>query len=302
MGATIITTVTDPAPNYNLTDLATVHDELSIPTTDTTNDAFLNRAIAQASKVISNYCNRKFQVEGIQDLVYIEQDPYPYQVPGGIYPLQLSKYPLLSVSSVVQTIAIDTTQALVDGTDYKVDAANGWLIRLNPFTGVATKWEALPVTVSYVGGYGANDDQATSVPGTGPYQVTVTRAASFSVDRGVSYTGGAALTKVTGAPAAGQYSVDPATGIYTFAAADAGAAVTISYSYNQIPDDLVDATLRLVTQRFKQKNRDPMLMSQTQPNLGEQRWWVGATPGQNGALPPEIAGLLDGTYRVPVAI
>lgn len=38
------------------------------------------------------------------------------------------------------------------------------------------------------------------------------------------------MTAVTGTPAAGQYSFNPATSSYTFAAADAGTQVTISYS------------------------------------------------------------------------
>src|SRR5207253_9741175 len=40
------------------------------------------------------------------------------------------------------------------------------------------------------------------------------------------------FTRVTTPSAAGQYSVNPATGVYTFAAADANAAVAISYLYN----------------------------------------------------------------------
>jgi hypothetical protein len=39
-----------------------------------------------------------------------------------------------------------------------------------------------------------------------------------------------AMTKVNGTPAAGQYSFNATTGAYSFAAADAGAVVTISYS------------------------------------------------------------------------
>jgi hypothetical protein len=41
--------------------------------------------------------------------------------------------------------------------------------------------------------------------------------------------------RVTGAPGAGQYSVDPSTGQYTFHAADAGKVVQISYVYS-VPD------------------------------------------------------------------
>jgi hypothetical protein len=51
----------------------------------------------------------------------------------------------------------------------------------------------------------------------------------------VRYTTGAKagqpLTKVASAPVAGQYSVNTGTGIYTFAAADTGAGVIISYMF-----------------------------------------------------------------------
>jgi hypothetical protein len=70
--------------------------------------------------------------------------------------------------------------------------------------------------------------------------------------------------------------------------------------YAPIPADLVDATLRLVTARFKQRGRDPMLVEQTQAGaLGTQRYWVGTAPGQQGAFAPEISSLVE-QYRVPV--
>ena len=281
------------ASPYDLTDLATVKDELNLSTTDTSNDAFLSRAITQASTAIANYCNRVFAVETVQDEIFIQQDAYPWQTPGGVYPLQLSRWPIANsgvagftgnthsslvidnVSSVagvtsgslifasdgsipagtsienvgtrsltlsaaatgtaaavglntglqvIQTLSVNTTQALVHGTDYTIDAARGWLIRLNPFTGISEKWEAVPVTVVYQGGYSA------------------------------------------------------------------------------IPADLTDAVLRLVTARFKSRGRDPMLVDQSQgPNLGSQRWWVGTVPGQKGPWPQEILGLVD-RYRVPIAL
>ncbi len=287
------TDTTSTASPYDLTDLATVKDELQIPTTDTSKDAFLARAITQASSAISKYCNRVFAVEAVQDQIYIQQDAYPFQVPGGVYPLQLSRWPLTqstvagftgnthsslvvdSLSSavgvsagslifasdgsipagttvagvqpksltlsqaatatgtavslntglqVVQTIGVGDLQTLVYGQDFTIDAARGWLIRLNPFTGASEKWEAQPVTVQYQGGYA------------------------------------------------------------------------------EIPADLADACLRLVTARYFARGRDPALVERSQgPNLGAQRWWVGTTPGQKGAFPPEIAEIID-QYRVPVAI
>jgi len=72
-----------------------------------------------------------------------------------------------------------------------------------------------------------------------------------------------------------------------------------SAGYKTIPADLVDATLRLVTARYAARGRDPLIMSQDQPGLGTQRYWVGGMPGVKGAFPQEIAALLD-LYRVPV--
>ncbi|HTQ35261.1 MAG TPA: hypothetical protein VMI30_13930 [Stellaceae bacterium] len=75
----------------------------------------------------------------------------------------------------------------------------------------------------------------THTSSTGCYTVTVANAANFSDDLGVFYATGAnsgeRFTRVTTPSAAGQYSVNLATGIYTFSAADASAAVLVSYLY-----------------------------------------------------------------------
>jgi hypothetical protein len=287
----VAATATPPAGAYDLTDLDTVHDELTIAAADPSNDPFLSRAITQASTAIANYCNRVFQVEALQDQIFIQQDAYPYQVPGGVFPLQLSRWPLVETTvvsfvgnthgtttvdgivstsglvagllvfaadgsvpagttiaavaahsitlsnaatssetglqfstgvQVIQTLSVGDTQALIYGQDFTIDAAKGWLVRLNTWTGVSQMWEAVPVTVQYQAGYAV------------------------------------------------------------------------------VPFDLVDATLRLVTARFRARGRDPMLMEQAQSaQLGNQRYWVGSTPGQRGAFSPEIASLID-QYRVPV--
>ena len=123
---------------------------------------------------------------------------------------------------VVQALSASVTQTLVYGTDFTVDAKKGWLIRLNAWTGQKQRWEAVPTTVQYLGGY------------------------------------------------------------------------------QTIPDDLVDACLRLVTMRFASRGRDPMLVERSQNNLvGTERYWVGPVHGQSSSLPPEIALLVD-HYRTPV--
>jgi hypothetical protein len=303
MAVTVLTTVTQAANNYDLTDLPTAKDELSIKTLDTSNDPFLKRAISQASALISNYCNRVFQVESISETIYIDQDPYPYQVPGGVQPLQLSRWPLFAVASVKQVLSATVTNTLVAGRDYKVIPATGLLIRLNAFSGIAVTWEPWPVIVDYTAGFSANPVQAATIPvGPGPYIITVKNAATFAFDQGVTLSDATPLVNVPINPASGQYSVDQTTGIYTFNAANAGLGVNINYVYTNIPLDLVVAALRVVTLRFKQRGRDPLLTYQQQPNLGEQKYWAGNLPGQIGGLPPEITGMLDGTYRVPCIV
>lgn len=71
--------------------------------------------------------------------------------------------------------------------------------------------------------------EAGTIPGSGPYTVQVTNHATFSKDLGVLYaTTLLPLVKVASGPTVGQYSVS--AGVYTFAAADTGLNVLISYT------------------------------------------------------------------------
>lgn len=75
-------------------------------------------------------------------------------------------------------------------------------------------------------------NETGTIPGT-PYQITVANAANFVADFGVlNALTGVPYTKVDSAPATTQYSVNEATGVYTFAAADTTLGVLISYTYN----------------------------------------------------------------------
>jgi hypothetical protein len=72
--------------------------------------------------------------------------------------------------------------------------------------------------------------EAASVPASSPYTYSTSLHATFVADQGVVYAASALPLKlVASSPAVGQYSVSG--GIYTFAAADSGAAVLISYTY-----------------------------------------------------------------------
>jgi hypothetical protein len=72
-----------------------------------------------------------------------------------------------------------------------------------------------------------------AIPAT-PYQITIAPpSGTFFEDLGVTYSAtGLALVRVASAPITGQYSVNEATGVYTFAAADTTLTVLISYLYN----------------------------------------------------------------------
>lgn len=81
------------------------------------------------------------------------------------------------------------------------------------------------------------EENGYTIPATpGPYTIDVSSVAI--TDLGVVYTSsGTALTKVVGAPASGQYSVNESTGVYTFNSAQQNTGVTITYRYVIDPAD-----------------------------------------------------------------
>jgi hypothetical protein len=155
MGIQVITTVITPAASYDLTDLPTVKAELNIPTADTTKDAYLQGKISIASSMIQEYCNRIFAVETVQDLFYPDRDFEPFWSLGSFNPLQLSRFPVASVSSIV--IQVDPNLAdnvtLTQGTDYVLNPIPGQVIGLSALTGFPRKFFSLPTTVEYVAGH-----------------------------------------------------------------------------------------------------------------------------------------------------
>jgi hypothetical protein len=72
--------------------------------------------------------------------------------------------------------------------------------------------------------------EAAMVAASSPYTATAANSATFTQDLGVTYaSSGARLTRVASAPTVGQYTV--AAGVYTFSAADEGAAILLNYEY-----------------------------------------------------------------------
>jgi hypothetical protein len=110
-------------------------------------------------------------------------------------------------------------------------------------------------TTTATGQFAVSELEAAIVPAVPEFTVGVINASSFNDDLGVTYSNnGRRFNRVTTPTAAGQYSVNFSTGIYTFAAADANAGVLISYAYNiQSNGNLLTLTNQLMgtTPTFK---------------------------------------------------
>lgn len=96
-------------------------------------------------------------------------------------------------------------------------------------------------TTASTGAITVAQGEAGTIPSVSTYTITVANAANYVLDLGVfmvtpgstsTIGAGVKFSRVTSPSTSGQYSVNQATGVYTFASADAGAAVKINYSYN----------------------------------------------------------------------
>ena len=140
---------------------------------------------------------------------------------------------------VLQDIQIDfdwTDKALYGQLQFPVAIARGQ----GKITGKAKFAQILGLLYSdiffgltpAVGQFAVSQLEAASVPATTPYTVTVANATDYNDDLGVVYAAsGERFNRVTTPSGAGQYSVNFTAGVYTFASADASAAVLISYTY-----------------------------------------------------------------------
>lgn len=88
--------------------------------------------------------------------------------------------------------------------------------------------------------------EAGSIPATSTYTITVSHSSAYTEDLGVIYADGSAVFQYisTGTPTVGQYTV--AAGVYTFAAADAGKAVSISYRYTGTGGNTITDSTKLI--------------------------------------------------------
>lgn len=149
MGATVNSSVVTAAPSYDLTTAAIVKSLLGI--TDTSADALLAVLIPQCSAAVANYCNRVFARETVKDIIRIDTDAFPWMLPGGVARLQLSRFPIVSVASVVVGVGSPASPLTVD-VDYEVIGSAGQLLRLGQ-GGNVSQWSTGKITVLYDAGY-----------------------------------------------------------------------------------------------------------------------------------------------------
>ncbi len=174
--------------------------------------------------------------------------------------IYLRHYPVLQMTSLaIDNVAMPAVVTPAAGAPY----GEGYLLEA---------WDGLPpgrppaldlfhalfrqgrqnIVVAYEAGYSVEGEAASVPAAPGPY--TVTAAAPFgpwASDGAVSYANGTALAAVAGAPGAGEYNV--ASGVYTFAAADAGAAVLVSYGF--IPAAINNACIEWTAERYRYRTR-----------------------------------------------
>ncbi len=307
MTIAVISRVLVPAPSILLTDLPTVKEELRIDAQNTDDDSFLNRAITQASSAIEAWCNNKFVVETLRDDLYPQRDPYPYQLPGGVAPLQLSRWPVIEdgETSVVLVAPVASGNVIpvasTSGLFVNMPVGGGIVVSSPPPPGVAPVSNIAPGT--FITAITANTSVTLNQDITGPISAGAT-----------VWFGGAQVTvndpvgTLTPFIPGQNFLVDGPPGQlvrlaywtqYPTSWDAIQASVWYQAGYNPIPADVVDAALRLITDRWSARGRDPRLKSQDQPGIGIQTYWVGGPPSVRGGFPEEIADMLS-NYRVPV--
>lgn len=276
----------------DLIQLSEVKSYLNLSTTDSARDASLSRLIIQISRAIYNNINRSFIIPKIITEVYDGN---------GKTQLQLKNWPVISiVSLIIDTTSIPVSSG-VNSSGYVFDApdveppGNMQIVYLRGYyfnRGIQN------IQISYLCGY-IIQNEVVSLPASSPYTVSpsspfgvwssdfiVSFFSDFNTDFGAGFGYPSNLVKVTGVPTTGQYSVS--NGVYTFAAADAGKSVYISYGY--IPGDITQAALEWIAYRWAAKDR----IGQASKSLGGQE----TVSFTNEAVPTFVAQSLQNFRRI----
>lgn len=229
----------------DLTTLARVKEWVGVPSNNTTDDALLTRLISAASRTILAYIGRPM----------IFKKSYTRKFSGvGNPTMVIPDFPVQAISSLkVNGVTIPQAETTTS-SGWAFEEWSGYCpgqSQLLALRGYNFTTGMMNVELAYTSGYYIGNE-AHTVPAASTYTVTVDAPqGKWAVDEGVTLANGTALTKVASAPAALQYSV--ADGVYTFNAAQASAAVLISYSFT--PADLENVCIEMVAERYRYKDR-----------------------------------------------
>ncbi len=270
----------------DLVALGAVKNWLGVTTDD--DDPLLAALISQISRGIYNYINRSFVLPADVTEAYDGT---------GRDQLLLRNWPVGAVYSVVvdgnaippepmMAANVHPTRGYV--LEQSDDAPPGAMQQLFLRGPHVFRKGRQNVVVSYRAGYEIVGETQT-LPTQAPFQLTaLSPYGVFAEDTGVAYANGAALSAVAANPSAGQYTVDATSGTYGFSAADANAALSISYGY--IPADLAQCALEWVADRYRYKDR----IGISSRSLGGQE----TTAYQNRPVPDFVAASLVNFRRI----
>lgn len=239
----------------DLTTLTRAKAALSAGVGSLGSDGMLQGLIASASDAASSWCARTFQRNAVSNLVLNGTGTARQMMPAN---------PIISVTAPV----------IVDGYSFTLAPAITAGQQLNPLAGgyaYDRKFLYLLGGARFSRGFqnilvtqltsGYTTSQADTIP-VSPYTLTPRQGAGVDAwgqpmptsgyavtDRGVVNTlTGVAYTKVTSGPATGQYTFSE--GVYTFAAANIGVGVTMSYDF--IPASVEQAVIEVVGTKIRQ--------------------------------------------------
>ncbi len=275
----------------DLTTLYTVKQYMTSPPSD----AVLTGLISRISRTILTILNRPLLVP----------HTYAQKFNGtGTRSLVLPMWPLLDLTTL--TVAgVDLLEAPQPNTENSISFAYGW--RFQPWNGIppgeAANLELIGsyfvsglqnIVTEYSAGYQVSGESHLIPALSGPYTVTPTQPYGFwATDEGVVDSDGNVFTAIsTGTPSTGEYlppdpSLSAPRSYYTFAAADTGKTVLLSYGF--IPSDVEQAAIELISERSSYRQR----LGVRSQSLASQETIVYDNSGFTSFIRQELAGYVN---------
>ncbi len=218
-----------------------------MPTANAAVDAVIATIIPVASDVARRYTQREFPA-----------GTRTQRRNGTGSPMQtLPDSPIIRVESVqIGALTVDVSAGVGQAAGYWFDKTTLYLTDGSRFTQGFQN-----VEVTWAAGYEAEDTQ--DVPTGNAPAITPVEGGYAAVDLGVvAANTGTAFTRVTSAPAAGQYAF--ANGVYSFNTADANTPVTMTYDF--VPPAVEQAVREMTILDLKQRTN----LGQKSQNLNGQ--------------------------------